>query len=103
MPFFKINQVIQFYLFNFINYIYILTFLLLFKYSFLPFPPTPPHYPSPPHLLPLFSPLLVTVHVSFVIIPVTLSPHHPLFSLLWSLSTCSQFQCLWLYFACSFC
>ena len=29
-------------------------FLLFFKYSFLPFPLTSPHHPSPPHLLPLF-------------------------------------------------
>ena len=32
-------------------------FYLLFKYSFLPFPPTPPYHPSPLHLPPLFPPL----------------------------------------------
>ena len=35
--------------------------------------------------------------------PFTLSPYNPLPSPLWSLSACSQFHCLWLYFACLFC
>ena len=57
-------------------FFFFLTFFkFMFKYSFLPFILTHLHHPSPPHLLP--------------------SP-------LWSLSACSQFQCLWLYFACLF-
>ena len=80
------------------------TFLLLLKYSFLPLQPTP-QPPSLPHLPPLFPPTpLVTVHVSFMIVPANfiLFPHCPLPSPLWSLSACSQFQCLWLYSACLF-
>ena len=53
-------------------------FLLLFKYSFLPFPPTPPYQPSPPHLLPLFLPPLIIDHMSFIIVPVNPSPFSPL-------------------------
>ena len=34
--------------------------------------------------------------------PFTVFPHYPLPFPLWSLSACSQFQCLWLYFACLF-
>ena len=34
--------------------------------------------------------------------PFTLFPHYPLPSPVWSLSAFSQFQCLWLYFACLF-
>ena len=34
--------------------------------------------------------------------PFTLFLYNPLLSPLWSLSACSQFQCLWLYFACLF-
>ena len=34
--------------------------------------------------------------------PFTLFPYNPLPSPVWSLSACSQFQCLWLYFACLF-
>ena len=48
-------------------------FLLLFKNSYLPFPPTPPHQPSSPYLFPLFPPLVI-VHVSFIIVPVNPSP-----------------------------
>ena len=51
-----------------------------------------------------FHPPFVIVHMSFIIVPVNPSPF-PLLSLpspLWSLSACSQFQCLWLYSACLF-
>ena len=50
----------------------------MFKYSFLPFPPTPPHHPSPPHLPPLFPPRFVIAHVSFIVIPVNPSPYSPI-------------------------
>ena len=59
------------------------------------------HYSSPPHLLPLFPPPLVIVHVSFIIIPVNPSPYSPIIlpaSPLWSLSACSQFQCVLFHF-----
>ena len=55
--------------FFFIKYFWI---LLSFKYSFLPFPPTSLYYPSHPHLPPLFPPRLVSVHVSFIVVPVNL-------------------------------
>ena len=79
------------------------SFKLFFKYSFLPFSPTPPPYPNPPHLPPLFpSPLLYCPCVLYnrSCKPFTLFPYNPLHSFLWSLSACSQFQRLWLYFAC---
>ena len=80
-------------------------FLLLFKYSFLPFLPSSPHHPRTPQLPPLFPPHLIIVHVSFITVPANpspFSPINPLPSPLWSLSACSQFQCLWLYFTCLF-
>ena len=81
-------------------------FLLLFKYSFLPFPSCPPDLPRPPLLLLLFPPL-PPCHCPWVLYncsckPITLFPHYPPTSPLWSLSPCSQFQCLWLCFACLF-
>ena len=56
--------------------------LLLFKKNvfivvqvqFSAFSPTPPRHPSHPHLPPPFPPPLVTVHVSFIIVPVNPSP-----------------------------
>ena len=42
-----------------IGYVSFFNIFLLFKYSFLPFPPTSPHYPSHPHLPPLFPPPLL--------------------------------------------
>ena len=64
---------------NSINHRYIASsFSCLFKYSFLPFPPTPPHHFSPPYLPPPFSPPLVIVHMSFIIVPVNPSPFSPI-------------------------
>ena len=59
-------------------FFYFLTFLLLFKYSFLSFPPTPSHHPKPPHLSPLFPPALVIVHVSFIVVLPNPSPFSPI-------------------------
>ena len=75
--------------------------LLLFKYSFLPFPTTPALPPPSPvsTLSPCYC-LSVLYYCSYK--PFTLFPHYPLPSPLWSLSACSQFQCLCLYFACLF-
>ena len=53
-------------------------FLLFFKYSFLPFPTTLSHRPSPPHLLPPFPAPLVIVYMSFIIVPVNPSPFPPI-------------------------
>ena len=88
---------------NSFGFFFFYLFLLLFKYSFLPFPPALPTTAAlpPPSR---FHPHLVIVHVSFIIVPANPSP----FSLiilsrpLWLLSACSQYQCLWLYFACLF-
>ena len=82
-----------------------LFFLLLFKYSFLTFPHTPPHHLSPAHLLPCFYPspyYSPCVLYSCSCKTFTLSPHYLLPSPLWSLSGYSQFQCFWLHFACMF-
>ena len=85
------NGRISFYFFTF--------FLLLFKYSFLPFPLSPPHLPPlfPPP--PFYGPRIL---YNSSCKPFTPFPYNPLPSPLWSLSACSQFQCLWLYFACLF-
>ena len=53
-------------------------FLLLFKYSFQPFPPTLPHHPSLPCVPPPFLLPLVIVHMSFIIVPVNSSPFSPI-------------------------
>ena len=76
-------------------------FLLLFKYTFLPFPPTPAQLPTSLRFLhpPRYCPC-VLYNCSYK--PFTLFPWNSLPSPLWSLSACSQFQCLWLYFACLF-
>ena len=85
-------------------FLFLKHFLLLFKYSFLPSPhlsPTP--QPSSPHSpvsnLPCYCP-----HVLYNCSckPFTLFQHYPPTSPLWLLSPCSQFQCLWLCFACLF-
>ena len=75
-------------------------------------PPFPSPQPSPPPSpVSISHPTLVIVHVSFLFLLIshncscklfTLFPCNPLPSPLWSLSACSQFQCLWLYFACLF-
>ena len=83
----------QKYDFFFFSFLY---FLLLFNYNcptffqllFLSAPP--PSYYRPCILYNCFCK------------PFTLLPYNPLHSPLWSLSACSQFQCLWLYFACLF-
>ena len=51
--------------------------LLLFKYSFLLFPPTPPHPLALPASLPFPSPLVI-VHMSFIIVPINPSPFSPI-------------------------
>ena len=61
------------------RFILLLFLLLLFKYSFLHLPPSPPHHPSPPHTsFPCFYPPLVIVHESFIIVPMNLSPFSPI-------------------------
>ena len=63
---------------NFFNF-----FLLLFKYSFLPFLFTAPDHPSLPHLPPLFPPLLVIIHMSFIIVPETCQCNLKVYLPLW--------------------
>ena len=66
----------HFFIFIFIIFLKIL--LLLFKYSFLPFPPTLAQHLSPLYLPPLFPhPLPIIVHVSFIIVPANPSPFSP--------------------------
>ena len=72
----------------------------MFKYSFLPPPPQPSPPPSPVSTpFPCYCPCVL---YNGSCKPFTLFPYNPLPSPLWSLSACSQFQCLWLYFACLF-
>ena len=89
---------------SFLNSFFFPLILLLFKYSSLTFPLTPAYSPALPTSLPFPppTPSPVIVHVSFIIVPTTLFPWNSLLSPLWSLSAFSQFQCLWLYFACLF-
>ena len=80
-------------------------FLLLFKYSFLPFPPTLAQHSSPSHFPHISNPHPVNcpcVLYNYSCKPFTLFPWNSLPSPFWSLSACSQFQCLWFYFACLF-
>ena len=77
---------------------------MLFKYSVLTFPPPLPTILALPTSLPYFHTpcncpcvLYNCSSKSF-----SLFPYNPLLSPLWSLSACSQFWCLWLYFACLF-
>ena len=58
-PNIKLDLLLYFLFFN--------IFLLLFKYSFLPFP-------HPPHLPPLLPPPHIIVHVSFLVVPENPSP-----------------------------
>ena len=44
---------------------FIYFFFLMFKYSFLPFPPTVLHHPSPPHLLPVSTLPCYCLHVLY--------------------------------------
>ena len=78
--------------------------LLLFNYSCLHFPPTPPPTtPAKPISPPCFHPPCPGfVHVSLIVVPENSSPRYPFLPPLWLLSNCSQFLCLWLYFACFF-
>ena len=52
--------------------------VLLFKYSFLPFPPTPLPNPSHPHLPALIPSGLGFGHVSFIVASENLSPYSPI-------------------------
>ena len=80
-------------------------FLLLFNYSCLHFPPTTPPHNSQPSPLPTLNPTLlwfcpwVLYTCSRKLFPLFL-PFSPPPPPLWLLSVCSQFQRLWLYFAC---
>ena len=72
--------------------------------AIFPYPsliPSPPHLPpfSDPHPTPRCCPC-VLYKCSYK--PFNLFPWKSLLSLLWSLLAFSQFQCLWLYFACLF-
>ena len=81
---------------DFLLYIFsyfVLIILLLFNYSCLHLPTHPRH----PHLLPWFCPCVL---YNCSCKPFTLFPHYLLPSPLCSMSACSLFQCLWLYFAC---
>ena len=85
--------------FSFLIFIY----LLFFKYSFLPFPLSQPNPPalltSLPFPLPHYCPCVLH-NCSYK--PFTVFPLNSLPAPLCSLSACSQFQCLCLYFACLF-
>ena len=81
--------------------------VLLFKDRCLHFPPTTPLSPQPPPPPTSIPLLLGCVHVSFIVVPENPSllppaPHYTLPPHLWSLSVCSLFYCLWLYFVCLF-
>ena len=68
---------------------------------FLPPSPTLQPFPPPSHFhTPSVNCPCVLYNCSCK--PFTLFPWNSLPSPLWSLSACSQFQCLWLYFACLF-
>ena len=73
-----------------------------FKYNCLHFPHTAhphPTYPClPPYLLPTLAFFMCPLYCSLVTLPL-FSLIIPLPQLLWLLSVCSLFQCLWLYFA----
>ena len=64
-----------------VSFFFFYIFLLLFKYSFLPFPPALPTTSALPISLPCFHPMpLVIFHMSFIIVPAkpsTLSPVIP--------------------------
>ena len=80
--------------------------LLLFKYSWLRFPPISPPIPAilthpidPTH----FDPTpFGFVHVSFIQKSCPFSPHYPHRPPLWLLSVSSLLHCFWLYLACFF-
>ena len=86
---------------QFFNFI---IFLLLFKYSFVPFPRPLPTTPVLSTSLTCFHPPCYCPCVLYNCSckPFTLFPCNSLPFPLWSLSACSLFQCLWLYFACLF-
>ena len=92
------------------TYVFFLSLLLFYFFivvqvQFSAFSPHPSSTPSPPHLSPISTLLLhycpcVLYNCSYK--PFTLFPWNSLPSPLRSLSAFSQFQCLWLYFACLF-
>ena len=75
-------------------------FFIVVQVQFSAFPPQPSPPPSPVSTpFPCYCPCVL---YNGSCKPFTLFPYNPLPSPLWSLSACSQFQCLWLYFACLF-
>ena len=110
----NILNLIRFDYFNAICFLFVLSSLSSFFQTFCCccsstvvsiFPPPLPSYPSHPHSPPLTLTLFGFVHVSFIHVPenpTSFSSHYPLPPPLWLQSVCSQFQCLWLYFACLF-
>ena len=80
-----------------------MTFLIVVQVQLSPFPHTTSPNTSHPHFPPLIlTPPFGFVHVTFIDITENLfhlSLHYPIPPPLCLLSVCSQFQCLWLYFA----
>ena len=95
-----LSEVYSILLLFFVDCFFVDSFLLLFKYNCLPFHPTtaPPIPASHPWTYPLWLCLCVLYTCSLMDCPL-FSPIIPLPTLLWLLSVCSLFQCLWLYFA----
>ena len=79
-------------------------YFFIVQIEFLPFPPPLPTTPAFPTPFPVSKPPLLLSRVlnNCSCKPFTLFPYNPLPSPLWSLPACSQFRCLWLYFACLF-
>ena len=76
---------------------------IVVQVQFSAFSPQPSLTPSPPHHPPISTPHYCPCVLSNCSYKhFTLVPWKSLPSPLWSLSACSQFQCLWLYFACLF-
>ena len=99
------NVYIYTYVILFWNFYLLFIYLLLFKYNCPHFHHTSSPHPIHPHLTPSNLPLwlcpCVLYTCSLTALPL-FSPNIPLPPLIWLLSVCSLFQCLWLYFACLF-